>query len=285
MDHYMPRMDGIEAVKILREYGYTRPIVALTANAIAGQAEVFMENGFDGFISKPVDIRQLNIVLNKLVRDVYPPDIVEAARRLELKVNMEKSAAKEASPAATDPELAAIFVRDAEKAIARLEATRAHSYRRTDDIKLYVFDIHAMKSALANIGETELSAAAHRLEKAGRAEDVSVIMSETPAFLDALREVIGKNKPKKNDDGMTEEESPQIQAYLAEKLLAIQKACEEYDEKKAAAALAELKQKKLPNSTRELLDTIAGHLLHSDFEEAASLAKDYAKNKEARQAQ
>jgi CheY-like chemotaxis protein len=60
MDHFMPKMDGIEAVKIIREYGYTRPIVALTANALVGQAGMFMENGFDGFISKPIDIRQLN---------------------------------------------------------------------------------------------------------------------------------------------------------------------------------------------------------------------------------
>jgi PAS domain S-box-containing protein len=68
MDHYMPEMDGIEATKKLRELGYTRPVVALTANALAGQAEMFMENGFDDFISKPIDIRQLNAALNKFVR-------------------------------------------------------------------------------------------------------------------------------------------------------------------------------------------------------------------------
>jgi CheY-like chemotaxis protein len=52
---------------------------------------MFMENGFDGFISKPIDIRQLNIMLNKLVRDRYPAETVEAARRL--KGNMEQKAA------------------------------------------------------------------------------------------------------------------------------------------------------------------------------------------------
>jgi CheY-like chemotaxis protein/anti-sigma regulatory factor (Ser/Thr protein kinase) len=69
MDHMMPKMDGIEATKIIRESGYTEPIVALTANAVAGQLEVFLENGFDDFISKPIDIRQMNAVLNKLIRD------------------------------------------------------------------------------------------------------------------------------------------------------------------------------------------------------------------------
>ena len=69
MDHMMPKMDGIETVKIMRGMGYKHPIVALTANAVTGQAEIFMENGFDGFISKPIDVRELNVSLNKFIRD------------------------------------------------------------------------------------------------------------------------------------------------------------------------------------------------------------------------
>jgi len=69
MDHMMPDMDGIEAVKIIREMGYEKPIVALTANAIVGQAEEFLTNGFDDFIAKPIDTRQLNSVLNEYIRD------------------------------------------------------------------------------------------------------------------------------------------------------------------------------------------------------------------------
>jgi signal transduction histidine kinase/ActR/RegA family two-component response regulator len=69
MDHMMPEMDGVETTKNLREMGYSHPIVALTANAVMGQAEMFLSNGFDDFISKPIDIRELNAVLNKLIRD------------------------------------------------------------------------------------------------------------------------------------------------------------------------------------------------------------------------
>ena len=69
MDHMMPEMDGMETTKYLRDMGYNAPIVALTANAVTGQADVFLQNGFDDFIPKPIDIRQLNSVLNKLIRD------------------------------------------------------------------------------------------------------------------------------------------------------------------------------------------------------------------------
>jgi CheY-like chemotaxis protein len=69
MDHMMPEMDGMETVKTLRKSGYKHPIIALTANTAKGQADIFLENGFDGYISKPIDIRQLNDSLNKFVRD------------------------------------------------------------------------------------------------------------------------------------------------------------------------------------------------------------------------
>jgi CheY-like chemotaxis protein len=69
MDHAMPDMDGIQAVRQLRDEGYKGKIVALTANAIVGQAEIFLQNGFDDFISKPIDIHRLDGVLNKYIRD------------------------------------------------------------------------------------------------------------------------------------------------------------------------------------------------------------------------
>jgi signal transduction histidine kinase/DNA-binding response OmpR family regulator len=83
MDQYMPEMDGVTATKIIRELGYKKPIVALTANALVGQDKMFLENGFDAFISKPIDIRQLNSLLNKFVRDKHPAETVEAARQLK----------------------------------------------------------------------------------------------------------------------------------------------------------------------------------------------------------
>ena len=69
MDHMMPEMDGIEATKHIRDLGYKNPVIALTANAVVGQADVFLQNGFDEFISKPIDIRQLDVVLNKFIYD------------------------------------------------------------------------------------------------------------------------------------------------------------------------------------------------------------------------
>jgi CheY-like chemotaxis protein/anti-sigma regulatory factor (Ser/Thr protein kinase) len=85
MDHMMPEMDGIEATKHLRFIGYNNPIVALTANAVVGQSEMFLQNGFDEFISKPIDLRHLNHILIKYVRSRHSPEEIEAARRQQEK--------------------------------------------------------------------------------------------------------------------------------------------------------------------------------------------------------
>jgi CheY-like chemotaxis protein len=74
MDHMMPVMDGIEATHIIRgklssEYSKNVPIIALTANAIAGSKEMFLENGFNSFISKPIDIAQLDEELSRWIKE------------------------------------------------------------------------------------------------------------------------------------------------------------------------------------------------------------------------
>jgi len=67
MDHMMPELNGMDATKILRDMGYTRPIVALTANAFVGQAEQFLANGFDEFMAKPIITKILHEVLMKYI--------------------------------------------------------------------------------------------------------------------------------------------------------------------------------------------------------------------------
>jgi PAS domain S-box-containing protein len=73
MDHMMPGMDGTEAAGQIRngigsDYARTVPIIALTANAVAGSREMFLENGFNDFIPKPVDIKRLDMALNQWIR-------------------------------------------------------------------------------------------------------------------------------------------------------------------------------------------------------------------------
>jgi signal transduction histidine kinase/CheY-like chemotaxis protein/HPt (histidine-containing phosphotransfer) domain-containing protein len=272
MDHMMPKMDGIETTKLIRERGYTRPIVALTANALAGQAEMFLKNGFDGFISKPIDMRQLNVSLNRLIRDKQPSEVVEAAHRE--RAEMDKKTETGHVQQQLDSQLAEIFAKDAEKAAAVIESLLQKNLHDDDDIHMYVINVHAMKSALANVGELALSATALKLEHAGRDKDLSLMRSETRAFLDELRKVIEKIRPKYEEDENIEDTEETL-ALLREKLAVIKDACEAFDKKTAKTALNELREKTWSRNVKELLNKISEYLLHSEFDNVAALAGEY----------
>jgi signal transduction histidine kinase/FixJ family two-component response regulator len=270
MDHMMPRMDGIEAKKIIRGLGYEKPIVALTANALAGQAEVFLKNGFDDYISKPIDIRQLNNALNKLIRDKQTQETLEEARKQ--KNNLYAGGKHNI---AVEPQLAEFFIRDAKRAINFLNAICENKCRREDDISSFIINVHAMKSALANVGENELSNEASQLEQAGRDKNIDLIISSVPHFTEGLNKVIEKFSPGEEEDAFDESAVEKADlAFLQEKLSEIQTACASYDKKSAKTALSELKKLNYNRQIKDQFSAIAEHLLHSEFDEAANIARE-----------
>jgi FixJ family two-component response regulator len=262
----MPQMDGIETTKKLRENGYTGFIIALTANAIVGNEEMFKQNGFDGFVSKPIDIRHLNNALNKFVRDRHTAEEWEAAKTQGVGDGLLENG---------DTELLAIFNRDAGKTIPVIEDISKRMDTASDeDRRMYVVHVHAMKSALANIGEKKASMTADMLERAGKEGNVSVIKTETPAFLEKLRDITQRSAAFIPETEAGEDSDP---AYLREQLTLIAAACDDYDNNAAEDLLGALQKKPWSKETTALLDEIAEQILHSEFENAAEIALGYVK--------
>jgi signal transduction histidine kinase/CheY-like chemotaxis protein len=277
MDHMMPKMDGIETTEKLREMGYKGVIVALTANALTGNDEMFSQRGFDGFIPKPIDIRHLNVVLNKFVRDRHP----EEAKKYKPDAAVPEAEQPTAALDETRAKLLRIFCRDAEKAVVTLRETAPHNGggggTASSDIKLFTTTAHAMKSALANVGETEKSKQAAALEKAALNGDMDYIAANTESFIKTLESLIRElspTEPGANAAGAgagTMEDT----AYLKEQLQIIKTACEDYDDTAAYAALDRLKEKPWKPQTAAALEEIREALfLHSDFEKASAIAEN-----------
>ncbi|MCL2102018.1 MAG: ATP-binding protein, partial [Fibromonadales bacterium] len=247
MDHMMPKMDGIEAVKIIRNLGYSHPIVALTANAVVGQAETFLENGFNGFIFKPINTILLNAELNKFIRDKQLPKTLAEFK--------------------PDSTLRSIFAKDAKSTLPVFEsALKNIKSISNDDLDLFAVKAHAMKSALANIEENELSQIAFALEKAGKERDKNIIEAQTQKFIDALQAIINKIEAETKATAVCDEDA----GYLKEQLKIIGEACANYDAQTANAALANLNKMPWTCETKALLDRINENLLHSNFEEIAT---------------
>jgi len=271
MDHMMPVMDGIETTQYLRELGYSGIIVALTANALTGNDEMFIQKGFDGFIPKPIDIKLLNTALNKFIRDKYPEEAIK----------YKPETAIENDESLITPRMIQVFCRDAEKAINKLrEITTAQSNvlpdisGTEDNIKLFTTTVHAMKSALWNIGEKEKSDMASALEEAGLKNDVNFIKENIESFIITLEEL--KNKfysclPQENTK-LLNESIQEDTIYLTEQLQIVKTACVNYNITAAINALEQLKDKSWKYDTYALIEKIYDMLdLNSDFEGVINL--------------
>gem|GEM_PF-3111423 len=205
MDYMMPGMDGMETAKRLREEGYTRPIIALSANAIAGMREMFCENGFDGFVSKPIDIRQLNYILNSFIRDKQPPKVLEEARRQKESGTLPASAAEEAGPLSLLKQVDGLDVDSALDAMGGLEDVYMDTVKLTarllpdrvgkmdrfinTDWKAFSIEVHGLKSVLKNIGATALGSMAAQLERAAAEDNLPYCTEFYPAFSTGLMEL------------------------------------------------------------------------------------------------
>lgn len=178
MDHMMPGMDGIETTARLREMGgWNRevPVIALTANAVVGNREKFIESGLSDYISKPIEMREMDRVLLQWL----PGDrILDGSRPKEtrLPVYKEELLNKIQHAGLLDVGAAVERVCGSEKACLTIVEAFSKSvaeWGKTLDLKIrnkdwkgFSIEVHAQKSALANVGAGELSDFARNLEYA-----------------------------------------------------------------------------------------------------------------------
>ena len=282
MDHMMPEMDGIETTKRIRELGYKAPIVGLTANAVVGQADIFLNSGFDDFISKPIDIRRLNVVLNKFVRDKQPSDVIDAARKQYGGKPFTVSAHPDD---AQQPDLLLLesFIRDASKAIAWLDLQCSQPagtqlnlrdvFKDTETLRMFTVIIHGIKSSLWNINEKELAELALQLEIAGRDKNIDLLGETTPDFINKLSGLLKNLKEERSRKNEEIESCDEDKNELKEKMAEIKKMAADYDRKGILNVIAQIKR--YSKETKAMLDSISQNAIHSDFEEAEKIAADY----------
>jgi len=151
MDYLMPGLNGIETLRIMRDSGYNHPVVALTANALVGQAEEFIESGFDDFLSKPIQTVRLNEVLTKFIRDKQAPEVIAEAKA---KTRMPADASGIdgfLSKADVAEKLRLDFARSNKKTLLNIRQAL-----ETGDVKTAHRLAHTIKSSAGLIGEAAL---------------------------------------------------------------------------------------------------------------------------------
>ena len=284
MDHMMPVMDGIEATTAIRALGgrfAELPIVALTANAVLGMEEFYLKNGFSAYMTKPIDPSELDDLLKNWIplEKQYSPteknegealpnvDVTPTIAGLDAAIGL----AMVGGSTDSYHELLQVFLKDTE---SRFDILESFHNEQEENLMSFTTFVHGLKSALANIGATELSRMAANLESAGRIKDTATIQSALPSFqksLSALLEHISLAVPsiQKNvdDEGETDK------AILTECLMELKSALEAFDTEKMDKFLLRLKTFKLAGGTKLSISEIADHILVGDYENAAEVVK------------
>ena len=191
MDHMMPELDGVETTHIIRRFHkeYDKvPIIALTANAVSGTKEMFLREGMDDFVAKPIEIRTMNAKLrhwlpkqkiHKISSDVKDEEKEIEAHKIEIEGLDTESAIKLIG----NEKLFWTVLKDYYQVIEK-KAKLIKKYEESEDWHSYTIEVHTLKSSSKQIGAFELSEKAARMEKAGNDCDAAIIHQYTDKLLD-----------------------------------------------------------------------------------------------------
>ena len=205
MDHLMPEMDGVETLRKIKELKTNQSkdavIIVLTANAVSGAREMFLDEGFDDYITKPVNAVKLEqMILKYLPQEVLMKNDSEQEKAIPASSDDSGVSASSVNGLVDWKKGKELCMGDEEFYREVLQvfletpfATELTRHYEESDFDNYCIKIHAMKSNLANIGALSTSDAAKRLELALKNDnDVSYVRENHNEFLKEYEKVVSE---------------------------------------------------------------------------------------------
>lgn len=276
MDHMMPGMDGIEAVQHIRsecgENGTLPIIIGLTANAMEGVRETFLASGFQDFLTKPIDRRTLHMALLKWIpaekqtKDGWIDKLQSSSDNLQkfqeiIIEGIDTDVVAEHSSASIEEynELLNLYCLDGKRKLSVLRG-----FLEEKDYKSYGIEVHALKSASANVGAMQVSNRAREQEKAVKREDFTFVDSHAEKLLREYEEQLehiqkyldGRHK----GGGQKKKEENLEKTELLERIRSALSDLENFQSKDCAHKVEEILEYRLEESTETALEKIREQL-------------------------
>ncbi len=288
LDHMMPSKDGIETLHELRERednpNLSTPVICLTANAISGAREQYIEAGFDDYLTKPIDSSKLE----EMIMLYLPEEKIKDPNEEE----MFDPAADEVTDDLTDQEIPEILEPlqsqewinlslginhsgDSEAYLSLLKVFYESLDRKADEIeefytaqnwKDYTIRVHSLKSSARLIGASAFGEKAQLLENAGKSEDVEYIqanhgdfMAEFHSFKAPLAEVFAEENQ--------EEDMPEADLEMIHKAYQkIRVAAEEMDIEELENIFSDMGKYRIPEPEKVRWDQLSEATSQYDYE-------------------
>lgn len=291
MDHMMPEMDGIEAVHRIRsgcgENGSLPVIIALSANAMEGVGETFLENGFQDFVAKPLERKPLHEVLlrwiprEKITRSGAWSDSpsVDDNRNIEFqKIIIEgidtDEVVRHYSGSIEDYfELLSLYCLDGKRKLSMLR-----ELWEKRDYKNYGIEVHGLKSASANVGAMGVSINAREHEKAVDRGDKAFVDGHVCQLLSEYEAQIGHIS-----DYLADSRKPEMITARVHRISQEELACqirqaldclEDFHAKECARKIEELMQCQLQSDVEAQLTGVQGLLKLYEDEKAEQMLRE-----------
>ncbi len=269
LDHMMPNKDGIETLHEMRQIenhiNADTPVVCITANAILGAREQYLSEGFDDYLTKPVDYDTLEELLIKYIDDDKIKMVTGADDR-----------------AAEDEELSDMLCKldecdfiDVRKGIdnsgtvdsylSLLKIFYSSIYENADiiqnfydarDFKNYAIKVHALKSSARIIGATEFGEDAQALENAAKASDIAYIDKHHDSFIADYMAFAGVLVGFDSDDSDDSDKPLADDVLIGKALEEIKSAAEDMDCDKLESIFEEMSEYRIPDDKSDLFNNI-----------------------------
>ncbi len=291
MDHMMPEMDGVETTRHIRdmegEYYQKLPIISLTANAVNGVRDMFLREGFNDFMAKPIELQ----TLDRILRAHLPAKLIQpAVSEQSNKDDRRSKKIVDERLAMFNTEIGMMYTGGVEEIYLEIlesyaqkgvdKCQRIRSLFEQKDWKNYVIEVHALKSTSMSIGAVRLSEAAKELEIAGKAGEYKVIEEKNEKLLKLYEEVIeiAREYVRTSRTRETQTDNCETTERMDET-----KQCEEVSEEQLEELLSKAKEA-CNNFDSDMMQLLAertagccylGDTIDKYFNKAAALAEDF----------
>ncbi|MBR1397633.1 MAG: response regulator [Selenomonadaceae bacterium] len=282
----MPGMDGIETLheirRELKNPNLHTIAICLTANAISGAREQYMAEGFDNYLTKPIDSGKLE----EMLMTYLPKKKIEMSKG---KYSDDKSTAKVEIPAILAPLNGKDWIDltvgiknsgsvDAYMPLLKIfyesmyeKAGEIEKFYSEGDIKNYTIKVHALKSSAKIIGAIEFADKAQKLEDAGKNGDIDYIHEHHSEFMNAYRTF---HEPLAQIFEGNDEDKPEADADLMAAVYEeIKSAAEEMDSDRLDAIFEEISEYRIPAAEEKLWKQIKSAADRFDYEAIQSILK------------
>jgi len=285
IDHRMPEMDGIETLHAMKEMkdnlSAGKPCIALTANAISGVRKMYLNEGFDDYISKPVNPAKLEELIKQYLPQEYiEEDTVDADAESNDKVadysdfinklyKIDELDAESALKNCGSEELLFSTIRQYYNSIDE-KALELQNFFEAEDWKNYEIKVHALKSTSRLIGALKLSKLAEHLEECANNQTIDEINEKHKTLMDTFLSLKHTLEPLIHENNYIEK--PEIsKEALSEKIKLIQEYANSFDIDGLDNLIKELQSVKLPLDFSDKFDKIRISVEKVDFKELRNL--------------